>query len=68
MIVSSLCLLALCCRSRYAHRSFGMAHWRSLQQSLRLLRKNIAVVVDTVQRNKGPTVSAAASATAAPKM
>jgi len=38
--------------SRYAHRSFGPAHWRLVQQKLRVLRKQVAAAVETLNRNK----------------
>ncbi len=44
--------------SRYAHRSFGIAHWKAVQQKLRSLRKNMAGVVDSVNRNKAPATAA----------
>jgi hypothetical protein len=45
--------------SRYAHRSFGVAHWRAVQQKLRALRKNMASAVDALNRNKGAATVAA---------
>jgi hypothetical protein len=44
--------------SRYAHLSFGPAHWRNIQAKLRALRKQVSVAVETLQHGKtAPTVA-----------
>lgn len=43
--------------SRYAHRSFGPSHWRLVQQKLRVLRKQVATAVETLNRNKTAAVA-----------
>jgi hypothetical protein len=48
----------LLCSSRYAHLSFGPAHWRNIQAKLRALRKQVSVAVEALQRGKAaPTVA-----------
>ena len=36
--------------TQYSHRSFGATHWRMIQAKLRELRKNLSVVVDSMQQ------------------
>lgn len=43
--------------NRYAHRSFGPAHWRLVQQKLRVLRKQVAIAVESLKCNKATAVT-----------
>jgi len=38
--------------TRYAHRSFGRDSWQLLQQRLRVVRKNLANTLETIERSK----------------
>lgn len=40
--------------SKYAHRSFGMNDWRSLQAQLRRLRSNVGSCINDIDKSKAP--------------
>lgn len=41
----------------YSHRSFGLDHWKGMQQNLLALRHNLAGVIDSITRSKAPTTA-----------